>query len=112
MNPFGHTVTEHGDHVRLAVVGDVDFAAYPVLAARIQTLIEEDRRAVVVDCAGVTFLDSMGLRALVEGLRAADDRGQGFALAAPSPPVLRVMELSGTTELFPIRDPEPGETGS
>ncbi|WP_194923105.1 STAS domain-containing protein [Catenulispora pinisilvae] len=97
--------------MRLVVVGDVDFAAHPVLAARIRTLIE-DRRAVVVDCAGVTFLDSMGLRALVEGLRAADDRGLGFALAAPSQPVLPVMELSGTTELFPIRDPEPGETGS
>jgi anti-anti-sigma regulatory factor len=60
----------------------------------------------------VTFPDSMGLRALVEGLRAAQARRGGFEVADPSQPVLPVMELSGTTELFQIRDPKPVDTGS
>jgi stage II sporulation protein AA (anti-sigma F factor antagonist) len=102
MNPFGHTVTDRDDHVLLALRGDVDFAAHPTLVAQINTLVAVGR-AVVVDCAGVTFLDSMGLRALVEGLRAAAAAGLGFELAAPSAPVLRVIELSGTAELFTIR---------
>jgi anti-anti-sigma factor len=111
MNTFGHTVTDHGDHVRLALTGDVDFAAHAVLAEQIGTLVAGGR-AVTVDCAGVTFLDSMGLRALIEGLRAADAEGVGFELARPSQPVLRVMELSGTTELFAIRGLTPEDSGS
>ncbi|MEY9892585.1 anti-anti-sigma factor [Catenulispora sp. MAP12-49] len=102
MNPFGHTVADHGDHVRLVLVGDVDFAAHSTLAALLVDLAGGGR-AVVVDCAGVTFLDSMGLRALVEGRSAAAAAGATFELADPSGPVLRVIELSGTTELFPLR---------
>ncbi|MEY9928700.1 anti-anti-sigma factor [Catenulispora sp. GP43] len=104
MNPFGHTVADHGDHVRLVLVGDVDFAAHPVLVAQLVGLAGSGR-AVVVDCAGVTFLDSMGLRALVEGRAAALDAGQTFELADPSVPVRRVIELSGTAELFPLWAP-------
>ncbi|ACU72980.1 anti-sigma-factor antagonist [Catenulispora acidiphila DSM 44928] len=110
MNTFGHTVAEHGDHVRLALIGDVDFAAHPTLIAQLTTLVGVGR-AVVVDCSAVTFLDSMGLRALVEGRRAAQIAGVGFELADLSRPVLRVIELSGTTELFTIRGPITEEYG-
>ena len=117
MDSFGHTVADHGDHLRLSLVGDVDFAAHATLADHIRTLIGGGR-SVVVDCAGVTFLDSMGLRALVEGLHAATAEGLGFELADPSGPVLRVLELSGTADLFLVRpatteEPAtPEETGS
>lgn len=63
--------------------------------------------AVVVDCADVTFMDSMGLNALVEGLRVAEAAELGFELTGLSDPVLRVLELSGTTEMFVVRPREP-----
>ena len=102
MNPYGHTVADQGDHARLALTGDVDFAAHAGLTETIVGLIEAGR-SVVVDCSGVTFLDSMGLRALVEGHSAAVAAGLSFELADLSQPVLRVIELSGTSELFRIR---------
>ena len=111
MNTFGHTVTDHGDHLRLTLTGDVDFAAHAVLAEELGALVAGGR-PVAVDCGGVTFLDSMGLRALIEGLHAADATGVAFELADPSQPVLRVMELSGTTELFAIRGVKPEDSGS
>lgn len=111
MESFGHTVADHGDHLRLTLAGDVDFAAHAALVAQIGDLVQAGR-SVVVDCAGVTFLDSMGLRALVEGLQAAQAKGLDFELADPSRPVLRVLELSGTTELFPIRGTVPEQAGT
>lgn len=111
MNIFAHTVTDHGDHVRLVLTGDVDFAAHSALADRLTTLVAGGR-AVVVDCAGVTFLDSMGLRALVEGLGAARASGVGFEVADPSQPVLRVMELAGTAELFGLGSRIPEQSGA
>jgi anti-sigma B factor antagonist len=106
MNSFRHTVTDHGDHTLVTLAGDLDFAAHADLEAQIVALVGAGR-PVVVDCAGITFMDSMGLRALVAGLLAAEAAGLGFALAAPSPPVLRVLELSGTLELFSVREPDP-----
>jgi anti-sigma B factor antagonist len=110
MNSFRHTVTDEGDHTLLTLSGDLDFAAHADLEAQLVSLVETGR-AVVVDCSGITFLDSMGLRALVAGLVAAEDAGQRFELAAPSPPVLRVLDLSGTLERFHLRQsaPEPLE---
>lgn len=111
MSTFDHTVTDHGDHMRLALAGDIDFAAHAALTEQFATLAGAGR-AIVVDCAGVTFLDSMGLRALVGGLQAAAAEGLGFEVADLSQPVLRVMELSGTTELFTIRGPAQKDSGS
>ncbi|MEY9932198.1 anti-anti-sigma factor [Catenulispora sp. GP43] len=106
MNSIRYTVTDHRDHALLTLTGDLDFAAHADLEARVVELVGAGR-PVVVDCAGITFMDSMGLRALVAGLLAAEDAGVGFALAAPSPPVLRVLELSGTLERFSVREPDP-----
>ena len=111
MNTFDHTVTDHGDHLRLALAGDIDFAAHAALTEQFATLVGAGR-AIVVDCAGVTFLDSMGLRALVGGLQSAAAEGLGFELADLSQPVLRVIELSGTTELFTIRGLVQKDSGS
>jgi anti-anti-sigma factor len=106
MNSFRHTVMDHGDHMLLALAGDVDLAVHPVLTAQINGLVAAGHD-IVVDCAGVTFLDSMGLRALVGGMHAADAKGLGFELAGLSEPVLRVLELSGMTGLFKIRGAAP-----
>ena len=106
MNSFRHTVTDHSDHALLTLAGDLDFAAHADLQDHIVSLVGAGH-AVVVDCAGITFLDSMGLRALIAGLLAAEDAGQSFELAAPSAPVLRVLELSGTLNRFPLRDAVP-----
>lgn len=111
MNSFRATVTDRGDHVLLTLVGDVDLSANTALTAQLTTLVAVGH-AVLVDCSGVTFLDSMGLSALIEGLRAAEAAGLGLELAGPSDPVLRVLELSGTAELFTIREPVPEESGS
>lgn len=105
MNSFHHTVTDHADHTLVTLVGDLDFAAHADLEVQIVTLVGAGR-PIVVDCAGITFMDSMGLRALVAGLLAAEDAGLGFALAAPSAPVRRVLELSGTLERFSLREPD------
>ena len=111
MNSLRHTVTEHDGRVLLALAGDLDFAAHATLVAQLDSLIGAGKD-IVVDCSGLTFMDSMGLRALVEGLRAADGAGLGFELTAPSAPVLRVLELSGTAELFRIGGPVVPEPGA
>ena len=106
MTTLRQTVADHGDHMLLTLAGDLDFAAHTAVEEQVVALVGAGN-PVVVDCAGITFLDSMGLRALVAGQREAEAAGVSFTLTAPSPPVLRVLELTGTLEVFAVRQPAP-----
>ncbi|MEV7416333.1 STAS domain-containing protein [Streptomyces sp. NPDC089919] len=61
---------------------------------------------VVVDLQDLSFCDSSGLNALLEARNAATEHGQALHLAAPRDQLLRLLELTCTTELFTI-DPVP-----
>ena len=106
MTTLRQTIADHGDHMLLTLAGDLDFAAHAAVEEQVVAFVGAGR-PVVVDCAGITFLDSMGLRALVAGQREAEAAGVSFTLTAPSPPVLRVLELTGTLEVFAVGQPAP-----
>jgi anti-anti-sigma factor len=87
---------EHDDASAATVItttGELDLASADTL--RLALLKHVELGVVVLDMRGLDFCDSAGLRTLVEADRAA--RAQGFALrlAALSPSVDRVLELSG-----------------
>jgi anti-anti-sigma factor len=54
--------------------------------------------AVVVDLAGVQFLDSSGIAVLLKGRRLADERGAAYRVAGAHGMVKRILELSGVWE--------------
>lgn len=82
---------EHGR--RVVVTGEVDPLTAPTLASVLQDTLPTPRLA--VDLAGVTFLDSSGLRAIVSANKACTDAGTVFVIAAPSDVARRVLEISG-----------------
>jgi len=53
--------------------------------------------------AEVTFMDSSGLRALIELRRRADDHGATLRIDAPSRAVARIIEISGLDGTIDIR---------
>jgi anti-sigma B factor antagonist len=56
---------------------------------------------VTVDLSGVRFMDSTGLRALLQARRRAeDDGGRLRLLVDPSGAVARLLDLAGVTDLF------------
>ncbi len=96
---FSCTAKQFADHVLLTVVGDVDLAAH----ARFEADLEQSwdgSTDLVVECSQVTFLDSMGLRVLVHAMQRASANGCYVTLAAPSKPVIRVLDLAGIRSLF------------
>ncbi|NUR61628.1 MAG: STAS domain-containing protein [Catenulispora sp.] len=105
MEEFTVSATASETAARVAVSGDVDLAAADRLLAAVAPLIRPGAE-VAVDCADVRFLDSAGLRALLELNRKAQDAGGTLALVAPSEAVSRLLELAGVAGLFTVRPPE------
>jgi anti-anti-sigma factor len=63
-------------------------------------LHEQNARAIEVDVAGVTFLDSAGIKGLLACHRRAHEAGCVFRLTNPTPLVRRVVEITGLLEIF------------
>jgi anti-sigma B factor antagonist len=60
----------------------------------------------LVDLAGVTFIDSAGLRVLLEAARASDSHEWPWFIVRPSAAVLRLVGLSRTAPRLPLVTPQ------
>jgi anti-sigma B factor antagonist len=72
-------------------------------AALAEKLAERARRppaALVLDCSGVSQLDSEGIGALVTGFRAVEKRGGALKLLRLSPHVQKVLSVLGLLQVF------------
>jgi anti-anti-sigma factor len=86
----------------IAVAGSVDSATAPALVAAFRENVAGGRIRIVGDFAGVDYTSSAGLRALLETVKEARQRGGDLRLAAVSPDVRRVLELAGFTSILKL----------
>ncbi len=84
----------------IIVHGDIDVAGGPILDLAIRE--REEDGPLVMDLGDVFFIDSSGLRCLLAASRRARDRGATVALRQVGAEVLRLLEITGTTEHFII----------
>jgi anti-sigma B factor antagonist len=88
----------------LEVRGEVDMATSPQLRDGLQRLVDAGDRQVVVDLAGVGFMDSSGLGALVMMFKALRDVGGRLCLAAVQPAVHNVLTVTSVDRVIHIYD--------
>ena len=86
----------------LLLTGEVDISSAHLLSTQLNTAAKNGLRDVIIDATSVSFMDSTGLHALVEGKRLLHDSGARIVLV-PSPQVRRVLELVFPDPLFAAR---------
>jgi len=96
--PFHVDVEPERDVVRVSPVGEVDLATIDEVRARIEELKAAGFRRVLLDLRGVTFLDSSGVRLVLEADASARADGWDFALVEGSATVQRVFALAGVRD--------------
>jgi stage II sporulation protein AA (anti-sigma F factor antagonist) len=84
----------------VTVAGDVDFAVAEVLWEELGGHLIPSA-IVLMECSGISFMDSMGLRTLIRAHDRAAEQKAGFALVGVGRPVCRVLELTGLSGLIP-----------
>ena len=94
---------EEGDVVVVTLQGDIDLEHSSRMRQNLLDILG-DVRAVIVDMAGVTMIDSSGIASLLEGFQEARKKGKDFILAAPGDPVMRVLKLARLDTVFQIAD--------
>jgi anti-sigma B factor antagonist len=82
------------------VTGDLDMAAAFELETRFETVAgAEGVKSVTMDLAGVGFVDSAGLGALIATRERAKQLGVELRITRVSGPVRRVLDLTGLGDL-------------
>ena len=85
--------------VRLS--GEVDLSWSQEVRQAILDALERES-GVGVELSRVSYIDSSGIAALVEGFQNARQNGRRFALVAVSQAVMAVLELARLDRVFPI----------
>ena len=84
-------MTETGAAV-ISPTGRMTMVTAPALREAIHALVNEGSARVVIDLAGVEYIDSSGLGALISGLRAARQAGGDLRIVAPNRQVQSVLQ--------------------
>lgn len=93
---------QQGDWAVVKLGGEVDLSwSQQVRRAVLDALARSQK--VAVHMAQVSYIDSSGIAALVEGFQNARGKGQGFVLVEVSEPVLAVLRLARLDKVFAIR---------
>jgi anti-anti-sigma factor len=97
--PFSIDVSPDGDRTIVTPHGELDLATVDELAHTLEGVVDGGARTIVLDLRDLSFLDSTGLRLLVEQTRREDASVQLVGGAAP---VSRLFELTGLRDVLPF----------
>jgi anti-sigma B factor antagonist len=87
----------------VTVTGDVDVATCAALRdSLLQVIAGENFRGLVVNLAGVSFIDSTGIGVLVGAWRRTKATDGDLALASPSRQAQSVLDATGLTKVLSI----------
>ena len=93
-------VTQHDAAAEITATGEVDIHTCAQLEEALLRLAEDGVVTVTLDLGAVAFIDSSGLRALVVGHKALEERGGALVVANPSSMAARLLEVTGLDTLF------------
>ena len=104
MDRFAVSVGDSGQGRYVVTVrGELDLATSDRLWIELEPLLAP-QTVVVLDGTEISFLDSSGLRVLLQANNRATTGGAEFRLVAPQQAVQRVLDLAGTGDHLQTRD--------
>lgn len=104
MDEFSVSRRRAGDAVVVTPVGEIDLATVDAVSAEVAAAVAESRH-LVLDLREVSFIDSAGLRLVLESSRAVER----FEVVRGPHEVKRVFDLVGLEERLTMLDQPPEE---
>ena len=104
-------VADHPPNLNIRLAGEIDLGTAPLLKQAVDGHARTGQ-TLTIDLRDVTFVDSMGLAALVRAQHRAVARGGRLQLVAPGERVLAVFRMTRLDRIFRWVEPEEGEAGA
>jgi anti-sigma B factor antagonist len=88
------------DTVHITLQGELDLASAPQMQEHLRAAGEGAPSRVIVDLSQLAFIDSTGLRVLLQADAHAREQGYELVLRPGDATVQRVFEVTGATEML------------
>jgi anti-sigma B factor antagonist len=88
--------------VLLSIHGETDLHVANEVRNHLGAAISEGTSSLVVDLSGVTFIDSMGVGALLGGMKRLQAKGGEFRLVVPESGIRRIFEMTLLDRVFAL----------
>ncbi len=98
---FTIQVSRRQDATVLTLRGDLDLASAEGLSASLATH-RDAGEPVILDLDALNFIDSSGLRVILQAVEASGRDGWSFRITAGSEPVQRLLQAAGLTGRLPV----------
>jgi anti-anti-sigma factor len=85
----------HGERHVIVLGGELDIASAQILEDALAEACSAGAKELVIDMAGVEFMDSTGLRAILRGKTLCEEQQCAYRLTPAQHPVERTLELTG-----------------
>jgi anti-sigma B factor antagonist len=82
--------------------GRLDTAAAPETDKAMQPLLESDGKDIILDCTGLEYISSSGLRIFLNILKNAKGKGSHVFIRGVNEPIQKVFKMTGFYNLFEI----------
>jgi anti-sigma B factor antagonist len=102
--PFRCELEPERERVWVRPIGEIDMGTVPVVEAHLSELMAAGFKQVTLDLRAVCFLDSTGLRMILEWDARSRADGFAFSLVAGPPTVQRLFDLTDTTSRLTFTD--------
>jgi anti-sigma B factor antagonist len=94
---------EEGDPLIARLGGEIDIANAGPFGDQLRTRASGPGRGLVVDCSGVGFMDSSGIRMLLGVARHTEERERSMVVVVPEGSSLwRILDIAGLGDLLAI----------
>ena len=88
---------------RITITGRLDIQGTDEIATKFAALAASAQRRVVVDLTAVSFLASIGMRAIIGNAKAVQQRGGKMVLLVDDDStVLKTLEITGIADMIPM----------
>lgn len=103
VSPMASATVDAVGPVRVVhVSGEIDMTSRAAVERVLTRTVDDHPTAVVVDLSGVTFFGSSGLQMLAEARARASANAVTLRLVASTSRVLRPLEITGMSMVFPV----------
>ena len=89
-------------YVIIELTGEADATSIDALRKVLDAEVSKRPRTVILDLAGLRFMDSTALHVVLRANRELDRNGCVLALAGPRDPVAKILKLTATDRLIPV----------
>ena len=104
---FHVEVDQNQAGVTVTVTGDVDMSTIGPLEQARERALAVSPSSMLIDLRGVRFIDSSGLKFLIETDRLSRTGGWKLQLLRPGETAMRVFVVTGVEKHLPFIDPAP-----